>query len=80
MSDFGAAMRDPVLRFWAVEHFTLMLSAAVLVHVGRVLARKTASASRSGNGCSSASGLRLLLMLAGIPWPGMANGRPLFRI
>ena len=46
MSDFGAAMRDPVLRFWAVEHFTMMLSAAVLVHVGRVLARKTASAEQ----------------------------------
>ena len=40
MKDFGAAMRDPVLRFWAVEHLTMMLSAVVLVHVGRVLARK----------------------------------------
>src|SRR5688500_11690950 len=24
-ADFGAAMRDPVARFWAVEHISLML-------------------------------------------------------
>src|SRR5438477_2986272 len=34
MKDFGAAMRDPVLRFWVVEHLTTMVSAVVLVHVG----------------------------------------------
>lgn len=80
MSDFGAAMRDPALRFWAVEHFTLMLSAAVLVHVGRVLARKTAKADKKRKRLLICFGLALLLMLAGIPWQGMANGRPLFRL
>ena len=44
MRDFGAAMRDPALRFWAVEHLTMMLSAVILAHVGRVLARKTSLA------------------------------------
>ena len=38
--DFGAAMRDPVARFWAVEHVSLMLLAVVMAHLGRVLARK----------------------------------------
>src|ERR1700681_2366121 len=41
--DFGAAMKDPVARFWAVEHLTMMLAAVVLAHVGRVLARKAAT-------------------------------------
>ena len=37
----GAAMKDPLLRFFAVEHVTLMLiGVALLVHVGRVRARK----------------------------------------
>jgi len=42
LNDFGAAMRNAPLRFFAVEHVTLMLAAVILVHVGRVLARKAA--------------------------------------
>jgi hypothetical protein len=80
MADFGAAMRSPILRFWAVEHFTLMLSAAVLVHVGRVLARKTTNAEQKRKRLLVCFTLALLVMLAGIPWPGMATGRPLIRL
>src|SRR5439155_1346519 len=35
LHDFGAAMRNPALRFWAVEHVSLMFFAIVIVHVGR---------------------------------------------
>ena len=80
MKDFGAAMRDPVLRFWAVEHSTMMVSAVVLVHVGRVLARKTADPDKKRKRFLICFGLAVLLMLLGIPWPGMATGRPLFRV
>jgi hypothetical protein len=80
MQDFGTAMRDPILRFWAVEHFTMMLSAAILVHVGRVLARKTADAGKKRMRLLICFGLALLLILLGMPWPGMATGRPLFRV
>jgi len=79
MGDFGAAMRSPILRFWAVEHLTLMLSAAVLVHVGRVLARKTANPDQKRKRLLICFALALLVMLAGIPWPGMATGRPWVR-
>src|SRR2546422_7211417 len=40
MRDFGAAMKSPGLRFFAVEHLSLMVVAVVLAHVGRVMARK----------------------------------------
>src|SRR6266853_1639692 len=68
LNDFGAAMRDPVLRFWAVEHLTMMLSAVILVHVGRVLARKTADADKKRKRLLICFGLALLLMLVGMPW------------
>src|SRR5206468_13061999 len=29
MKDFAAAMREPTLRIWAVEHLTLMFSAVI---------------------------------------------------
>ena len=54
-ADFGAAMRDPVARFWAVEHVTTMMVAVVFAHLGRVLARKAPTpAAEAARVCSSA--------------------------
>jgi hypothetical protein len=78
--DLGAAMRTPSLRYWAVEHVTLMLGALILAHVGNVLVRKaTTDSSRHLRGAIF-FGLALVLTLIGTPWPGLANGRELFRI
>ena len=80
MRDFGAAMRNPGLRFFAVEHLALMLGAVVLAHVGRVLARKATSPEAKRMRLMFSFGFATILMLLGIPWPGLASGRPLFRI
>lgn len=76
--DFGAAMKNSVLRFWAVEHILGMLIGLVLVHVGRVRARKTDSLRRH-KVAAIFFGLALAVMLASIPWPGLPAGRPLLR-
>jgi hypothetical protein len=78
--DFGAAMKDPVARFWAVEHVTMMLAAVVLAHVGRVLGRKASTPGKKRTRLLISFGLSTLLMIAGTPWPGMRAGRPLFRV
>src|SRR5687768_3701223 len=39
-ADFGAAMRDSALRFWAVEHLIGMVAGVALAHVGRAKIRK----------------------------------------
>lgn len=77
--DFGAAMRDPVARFWAVEHIASMLVAVVMVHVGRVLARKARTPGAKRTRLLICYGIATVVMLAGTPWPGMMSGRPLFR-
>ena len=46
LHDIGGAMKDPVLRFWAVEHVFGMLIGVALAHVGRVRARRTDSLRR----------------------------------
>jgi hypothetical protein len=79
LGNFGAAMRDPVARFWAVEHVSLMLVAVVAVHVGRVLGRRAASPGAARMRLLICYGLATIVMLAGTPWPGMPAGRPLFR-
>ena len=80
MKDFGAAMRDPVARFWAVEHVTMMTAAVVFAHLGRVLARKAATPAAKHTRLLVCFAASTVLMIAGTPWPGMAAGRPLFRI
>jgi hypothetical protein len=80
MRDFGAAMKNPALRFFAVEHVTLMFAAVILAHLGRVLARKAKTADARRMRMLICSGLATLAMLLAIPWPGMASGRPLFRL
>jgi hypothetical protein len=78
--DFGAAMRDPVARYWAVEHITMMMGAVALAHVGRVLARNAPTPAAKRTRLLICFGLSLVLLLLGTPWPGMRAGRPLFRV
>jgi uncharacterized membrane protein HdeD (DUF308 family) len=79
-NDFGGAMRDPVARFWAVEHVTTMILAVAIAHVGRVLARRAKTARAQRLRSAICFGLATILMIAGTPWPGFRAGRPLFRV
>jgi len=77
-ADFGAAMKNSALRFWAVEHVAGMIVGVALAHVGRVRTRKTDSLRRH-RVAAIFFGLALVAILASIPWPGTPNGRPLLR-
>jgi hypothetical protein len=79
-NDFGAAMRDSTARFWAVEHVVLMLFAVVLAHAGRILARKARHPGSRRARLLTCFAVATLLIVAATPWPGMSNGRPLFRV
>lgn len=78
--DFGAAMREPGMRYWAVEHSTLMLLAVIVAHIGNVMARKALSDRARQLRTAWFFGVVVLLLLLGMPWPGLSNGRPLFRL
>lgn len=76
-ANMGAAMKDPVLRFWAVEHPTTMLLSVAAVHVGHRLSSRAAEPSRGHRAALIGYGIALLLMVAAIPWPFRAGvGRP----
>jgi hypothetical protein len=80
MGDFGLAMREAPLRFWAVEHLFLMLLAVVVVHVGRIRVRRASDAVVKHRRAAVFFTLALVLVVLGIPWPGMRAGRELFRL
>jgi hypothetical protein len=78
-ADFGAAMGNSMLRFWAVEHLFGMIVALALAHVGRVKVRNAATDARRHTLAATFFGIALIILLASIPWPGMPAGRPLIR-
>ncbi|MBC7794046.1 MAG: hypothetical protein H7Z43_10085 [Clostridia bacterium] len=78
-ASMGAAMKDPVLRFFAVEHTTAMILAVASIHVGAVRARKAVTGATARKRVLMHLFIALILVLAAIPWPGFQYGRPLFR-
>jgi hypothetical protein len=80
MNNFGGAMKDPVARFWAVEHVSAMFLAVIAAHAGRVLARKATTAEAKCKRLLITFGIAALLMMLGMPWPGRPGGRPLLRL
>lgn len=68
MSDMGAAMKNADLRFWAVEHVTLMLVAAVLVTVGRVLSKKATVDIVKHKRAAIFFSIAFAVIMQAIPW------------
>ncbi len=77
--DFGAAMGDRLLRFWAVEHIFGMVVAIALVHVGQARARRSRTDAARHRTTAIFFGGAILAIVASMPWPALAVGRPLFR-
>ncbi len=66
--DFGAAMKNADLRFYAVEHSLMMLIAVALVHIGRSKSKKAALPRKKFGISLVFFGIAYLVILAGIPW------------
>lgn len=73
MRDMGTAMGVHELRFFAVEHISVMLVAVVLAHVGSVAVRRTRDDHARHGRALLWFGLSAAAVLFSIPW-----WRPLF--
>lgn len=67
-NDFGAAMKNADLRFYAVEHILMMIIALVLVHIGRAKSKKDLVPWKKHRSAAIYYVIALVLVLAGIPW------------
>ncbi len=75
----GAAMKDPVSRYWVVEHNIGMLLAIILITIGRGVSKKSISDVRKHTRTFWFFLIALVLVLALIPWPGREGiGRAIF--
>ncbi len=61
-------MKDAGIRYWAVEHLSMMIIAIVLAHVGKVKAKKLTDSAAKFKTQLIFFGIALLLILSRIPW------------
>jgi hypothetical protein len=77
-ADMGAAIANPILRFYSIEHVAGMLTAVVAAHLGLERSRRLDPHRRSRT-VTLTQIVWLVVTLASIPWPGLDYGRPFFR-
>jgi hypothetical protein len=65
----SGVMKNALLRFYTVEHITMMLLAIVLITLGYSRAKKAVNDSDKGKNIFWYYLVGLLLILAAIPWP-----------
>ncbi len=66
--DFGMAMKDSQLRYWAVEHIFIMLFSIVIAQIGRIRIKKAHSAVNKHRNAAIYFTLAFILILSRIPW------------
>jgi hypothetical protein len=71
--DFGASMKDPLQRFFSVEHITGMIVAIAMITVGYSRAKRASSDKAKFKSLAIFFTIGLILILAMIPWPFMAK-------
>lgn len=68
-SGMGTVMKDPIERFFAVEHALMMIIAWLLVHVGRSMVKGAGTDAKKHKRTLIYFGMALVIILAMIPWP-----------
>lgn len=63
-------MKDPDLRFYAVEHLSVMILAIALITIGYSRAKRLGSDSKKFASLSISFLIALILILSRIPWEG----------
>lgn len=79
LNDFGAAMKDSMLRFWAVEHTLVNIIAIGIAQTGSIQAKKAGTQQSKHRRTLLWTGIAFILILAMIPMGMMGVSRPLFR-
>ena len=72
--DFGAAMKDGHLRYFAVEHIAAMLIAVVLIQLGRTFSKKAESDYRKHRILAIYNTIALIVILGSLVPKGLLLG------
>lgn len=75
----SAGLKDPTLRFFGMEHELAMLVATIIIHIGRVRAKRAKTDLLRHRAVWITTVCALLLVVIAVPWPSLPYGRPLLR-
>ncbi|MFA5971469.1 MAG: hypothetical protein WC780_03870 [Lentimicrobiaceae bacterium] len=78
-TNFGAAMKEPVLRFWVVEHAFVNVIAIAIAQTGSILVKRQADSAGKHKRTLVWTGIAMLLILLMVPMGMMGVERPWFR-
>ncbi|MBK7390826.1 MAG: cytochrome B [Bacteroidia bacterium] len=74
LADMGSAMKDKMLRFWAVEHIAVMILSILIITVGNAMAKRATSDGEKFKKIFIYFTIGLVLILISIPWPFLQTG------
>ena len=69
LADMSGAMKNPELRFWAIEHSIMMLLGIILITIGYSTAKRMTDSIPRFKRIAVLYGLGFLIIMASIPWP-----------
>ncbi len=72
--DMGTAMKNPTLRYFAVEHIADMLIAVVLIQLGRTLSKKAVDDNSKHRKVAIYTGIATLIIVATLAQKGLLFG------
>lgn len=80
LGDLGTNIHNRELRFFGLEHVTMMLIAVAFVHVGRARSKAVTDERLRFRRVFAWTAAALICVLGSIPWPIFPVARPLFRL
>lgn len=81
LQHFKEAIRDRELRFFGMEHITMMVTGITLITIGSVLAKRKPSDKQKFKTMAIWFTLAMLIILSSVPWSfSPVFSRPLFRM
>lgn len=76
--NFGAAMKDGTMRFFLIEHPTMMLIAVIVAQIGFSISKRAPDDEKKFKKAAIFYTISMVLILLAIPWPFLKYGRPLW--
>lgn len=78
LNDMATSMKEPQLRFWAVEHISAMIIGIAIITLGRIMSKKAKTDTIRFRRQAIYFLLATLLIFSAIPWPWSEIARPWF--
>jgi hypothetical protein len=69
--DFGMAMKDSQLRYWAVEHIFIMILSIIIAQLGRIRIKKAHAAVSKYRNSAIYFTMAFILIISRVPWDQM---------